>query len=465
MQVDHATQEDQATGQTVGTEQTVGTGAAQVSGSKKRKRAQAENGATGADEHKANEEPKSLLAEPGETRAYRIVFIGKDAGPLMQHSLYGLWDGSGKISCDTERCAVFVHCGYDEVDARMQWLRSKGGFKQVIIWKVLTRTSAPKQRASSKQLATPTSTFVLLAVNWDVDCEKDVAHNYQTFEMKTSAASAETTALHLASMYFSHTPRLYVTVSADAASVRRSVEYDKVVLLADSQTLRFVDSKRCSPTSAPEYSRFQRFLDMTPLPVLQEAKRELDIYWNAAHKEAGDMEKRVAAWKRYVPFLPDPQAPDLYVLAKTERYARRLATRISILRKERAKNSDKPSKRQKVSDEGTVKKPRQPMGFAALAEVSPALWSFIERNFPDQIDPSQASLRFKRTHFQKLMSNYIKMKDLQDKTNKQQVNIGNDAELHDLLQPAQPIVSYMDLPGLLNPHFFKKTSSKQTDEV
>jgi hypothetical protein len=384
-------------------------------------------------------------------------------------SPYGLFDDNQAdklVSMNlNDMFAVFVHCEFDEVARRCIWMQKT--FPQltsIVVWKFFKQRLAVRNRAlNGNIMARPSGSFLLLGVNWDVQAQTDIACNTTAFEIETTAKQVDRVAVDVASTFFSLTNRLLVTQQC-----RRTGDYDILVVPPDYSHVKFLRHKAFTPISAPPRKKFQAFLEHVTLENLVAAKPQLDLLWNPKHQSDADLNKRMQIWKKYVPFLPSPEDTELYDLAKSEQWLRRLQFRIKQLRRQKQKVSPvtkkKPAK-PKSDDQEPKKKEK---GFAAPMPISPELRAFIEKHFTDEIldthlfrwtengsdEPQQQTFAlFRRTVFQQLLANYIKRNDLQNPQNKVMVMIENDPDLNALLKPSKSEVNYMEIPALINPHF------------
>lgn len=439
----------------------------------------------GADDNTTKEvvfDSANLKPEPHQTREYDTLFIGRDIDPdrfPATQSVYGLFNAglgrssspSDKMSLNKSKTVLFVHCAFDEIDARIQWVhRTFPDMKQVIVWKFFHIRSGVRYRsAGNNVLAKPTGSFLLLAVNWDVDMKQDVANSMTAYSIDTNIKNVDQVALDVASTFFPLTHRLLITKQC-----RKTCEYDVVVTNDDYSDIRFLSHKVFTPTSAPLKKKFQAFLEYATLENLVSARPSLELIWHPKHQIGIDLEKRMEIWSQYVPFLPSPEHPDIYAVAKNEQWLRRLKIRIQQLRRQKRKLSVRPKKSKEDSDAALEKRKiaNKGKGFAALVQVSPAMQTFLSTHYPEELlqaqiithenaEPTPASCDpsvslFRRTTFQQLLSRYIKTHGLQNPQNRKMVMIGKDADLSALLQPGKDEVSYMNIPALLNPHFLSK---------
>lgn len=422
-------------------------------------------------------ESTSLKPEPKQTREYNTLFVGRDIDPTHfpeDQTVYGLFtpnnkQGTEKMSLDKSVSAVFVHCAYDEVDSRMQWIHHTfPDMKQAVVWKFFHIRSGtrynPNNNNNSGALAKPAGSFLLLAVNWDVDIKQDVANSMTSYIIETNIKNVDQVALDVASTFFPLTRRLLITKQC-----RKTCEYDVVVVKTDYSEIRFLSHKVFTPTSAPLRRKYQAFLEHTTLENLVSARPQLELIWHPKHQLGIDMEKRMQIWERYVPFLPSPDNSDIQAIAKNEQWLRRLKIRIQQLRRQKRKSNCRPKKSKEDTDAALEKRKNanKGKGFAALVQISSEMQTFLAKHFPDEISqtanredsansyPADAFL-FRRTTFQQLLSRYIRTHNLQNPENRKMVMIGKDVDLCALLKPNKEEVSYMNIPALLNAHFLSK---------
>ena len=99
------------------------------------------------------------------------------------------------------------------------------------------------------------------------------------------------------------------------------------------------------------------------------------------------------------------------------------------------------------------RKVRAPSGFAKPTYLSPTLCEFLEIPENEELP---------RTEVTKRVLNYVKEKDLQNKTERRVINM--DDKLHKLLQPLQDEqVTYFTIQKLLKVHYVKPDATPKPD--
>lgn len=395
--------------------------------------------------------PKYVELPSRETsRTYEVVFIShsvKDfSANLIATSPFHL----------ATNCAFFVHTTWDLVQPTMNAL-TQLGFEKSVIWRVvrLRGNDRVKISGSGDKIASPTSSFVVLASRGD---RMRVAHNNMPFEITASANDAEKDLLDMAADLFSFDVRLYIMNDEHHARITRASEYDTWV-----RDKGFLTHKPFTPKSARKCRMFAAWLQQSSAETLRAAQSDLDTYLDPACS----LPDRLNAWERSISFLPEPDAINIVCdLGKSERWQRRLSSRITFLRRKQ-QNKIRRAETNDVNngvnngDASESQPKKKTKGFAAARVVSDELATFVRQNFPDEPIPicEQTNRpKLARTRVVQLINEYVQLHNLKNPEHKNMFEFGRDEALMKLLKPSDGCEDFLKMGKLLNPHFLTNST-------